>query len=145
MIDYDATLKKFFDEIIVYLQKRLDAAKDKVEQTRIAQAMIQVNKVAENPKKYADYNVRVKDEVEVDPAPFMPKSHDNSVFLIYRNVVWNMADLYSESDYRRQEAQKSLLNSLKQMKYKNASNKLKDLYFPFVSPEKYAVKTDKLR
>ncbi len=145
MIDYGATLQKFFDETIVYLQKRLDAAKDEIEQSRVSQAMAQVSAVAENPRKYADYNMRVKDNLVADPRPFMPTEHDNSVFMIYQKVLWKMADLYSPYDHQRQEAQKLLLNALKQMKYKNAKNVLKDLYFPFVSPEKYAVKTNKAR
>ena len=53
-----------------------------------------------------------------------------------------MAKLHSQFDWERSEAQKVLLNALKQMKYKNAGNILKGFYFPFVSPEKYAVKKD---
>ena len=56
-----------------------------------------------------------------------------------------MGDLYSPYDYQRHEAQKILLNGIKQMQYKNSTNLLKDLYFLFVSPKKYAVKTDNTR
>lgn len=144
MIDYNATLQKFFDEVVLFLEKRKSHAKDEVEQKRIIDAMAEVRAVAANPKKYADYDARVKDGLErmdlVDA--FMPTPRDNSAYLIYNKVLWNMAKLHSQFDWERGEAQKVLLNALKQMKYKNAGNILKDFYFPFVSPEKYAVKKD---
>ncbi|MBQ7289875.1 MAG: hypothetical protein IJW84_03195 [Alphaproteobacteria bacterium] len=144
MIDYNATLQKFFDEVVLFLEKRKSHAKDEVEQKCIIDAMAEVRAVAANPKKYADYDARVKDGLErmdlVDA--FMPTPRDNSAYLIYNKVLWNMAKLHSQFDWERGEAQKVLLNALKQMKYKNASNVLKDFYFPFVSPEKYAVKKD---
>ena len=144
MIDYNATLQKFFDEVVLFLEKRKSHAKDEVEQKLIIDAMAEVRAVAANPKKYADYDARVKDGLErmdlVDA--FMPTPRDNSAYLIYNKVLWNMAKLHSQFDWERGEAQKVLLNALKQMKYKNAGNILKDFYFPFVSPEKYAVKKD---
>ena len=145
MIDYDATLKKFFDETIKFLEKRLQSAKDKEEQTRIVEAVRQVKEISKNPRKYADYNVRVKNDLVLDARAFMPTQYDNSAFRIYQKVEWNMGDLYSPYDYQRHEAQKILLNGIKQMQYKNSTNLLKDLYFLFVSPKKYAVKTDNTR
>lgn len=142
MIDYNATLQKFFDEVVLFLDKRKSRASSEFEYNRIVNAMAQVRAVAANPKKYADYDTRVKDGLErMDlVGAFMPTPRDNSVYLIYNKVLWNMAKLHSQFDWERGEAQKVLLNALKQMKYKNAGNILKDLYFPFVSPEKYAVK-----
>lgn len=145
MIDYDATLKTFFDETIKFLEKRLQSAKDKEEQTRIVEAVRQVKEISKNPRKYADYNVRVKNDLVLDARAFMPTQYDNSAFRIYQKVEWNMGDLYSPYDYQRHEAQKILLNGIKQMQYKNSTNLLKDLYFLFVSPKKYAVKTDNTR
>ena len=145
MIDYDATLKTFFDETIKFLEKRLRSAKDKEEQTRIVEAVRQVKEISKNPRKYADYNVRVKNDLVLDARAFMPTQYDNSAFRIYQKVEWNMGDLYSPYDYQRHEAQKILLNGIKQMQYKNSTNLLKDLYFLFVSPKKYAVKTDNTR
>ena len=140
MIDYDATLKSFFDEVILFLDKRKARARDEVEMKRIVDMMAIVRAVSENPRKYADYNARVKDGLVERAEAFMPTPHDNTAFLIYSGVLWKLSDLYSQFDYQRQEAQKALLSGLKQMKYKNAGNILKDLYFPFISPEKYAVK-----
>lgn len=144
MIDYNATLQKFFDEVVLFLDKRKSRASSEFEYNRIVNAMAQVRAVAANPKKYADYDARVKDGLaRMDlVGAFMPTPHDNSVYLIYNKVLCNMAKLHSQFDWERGEAQKVLLNALKQMKYKNAGNILKDLYFPFVSPEKYAVKKD---
>ena len=140
MIDYDATLQKFFAEVISFLDKRKAFARDEEELKRIVDTMAQVRAVAENPCKYADYNARVKDGLVEHAEAFMTSPQDNSAFRIYSGVLWKLSDLHSQFDWHRQEAQKVLLDGLKQMKYKNATNILKGLYFPFVSPEKYAVK-----
>ena len=144
MIDYNATLQKFFDEVIKFLDKRKSHAKDEIELKRIVDAIAAVRAVAANPKKYADCNARVKDGLErVDLVEaFMPTPRDNSAYLIYNNVLWQMDKLNSQFDWERVEAQKVLLDMLKRMKYKNATNVFKDFYFPFVSPATYAVRKD---
>lgn len=144
MTDYDATLQEFFGDVLLFLERRQQRAKDDEEQKCIIDAIAVVQTVARNPVKYADYAVRVKDGLErlslVDA--FMPTPHDNSAYLIYSKVLWNMGKLHSQFDWERAEAQKVLLNARKQMQYKNSTNILKDLYFPFVSPERYGVKKD---
>ena len=144
MIDYNATLQKFFDEVVLFLEKRKSRASGELEYNRIVDAIAVVRAVAENPTKYADYNARVKDGLErMDLVEaFMPNPNDNRVYLIYNKVLWNMAKLHSQFDWERKEAEKVLLNARKQMKYKNSTNILKDLYFPFVSPERYGIKKD---
>ena len=140
MIDYDATLQKFFEEILKFLDKRATRAHDKKELERIKKARTQVEAIAKDPKKYADYNTRVKNGLVVAPEAFMPNEHDNSVFLIYNRAMNNIENLDSDFDYHRAEAQKVLLNMLKQMKYKNSTNLLKDFAYPFISPTRFAVK-----
>ncbi len=142
MNDYNATLQKFFDEVVKFLDKRKSHADSEFEYNRIVDAIATVRAVAANPKKYADYNTRVKDGLErMDLVEaFMPTPRDNTAYLIYNKILWQMDKLNSQFDWERKEAQKVLLAALKQMKYKNSTNILKDLYFPFVSPEKYAVK-----
>lgn len=144
MTDYDATLQEFFSDVLLFLERRKQRAKDVDEQKCIIDAIAEVQTVARNPVKYADYAVRVRDGMErpslVDA--FMPTPRDNSAYLIYSKVLWNMGKLHSQFDWERAEAQKVLLNARKQMQYKNSTNILKDLYFPFVSPERYGVKKD---
>jgi hypothetical protein len=53
--------KSFFDEVILFLGKRKAHARDEVEMKRIVDMMAIVRAVSENPRKYADYNARVKD------------------------------------------------------------------------------------
>lgn len=139
MINYDATLKAFFAEIIKYLDNRATHAKDRVAFFRIERAREIVEKIAENPSKYANYNVRVKKDMIVDARAFMPTSNDNSVFLLYRGVLNIISDLNSEIDWVRSNSQASLLKALKQIKYKNATNIFKDFYYPFLPASKFAV------
>lgn len=139
MIDYDATLQKFFDEIIVFLNKRFDKAKDNFERKHIMSAVRCINIVAANPKKYADYGARVQDRLEADPLAFMTSPYDNYVFLLYQGVVNNMGNLNSEFDWDRSYFQAYLLKALKQIKYKNSTNVFKDFYYPFLPVSKFAV------
>ena len=140
MTDYDATLQEFFSDVLLFLERRKQRAKDVVEQKRIIDAIAEVQTVARNPVKYVDHAVRAKDGLErlglADAYTY------SSVYLIYSKVLAIMGKLHSQFDLERAEAQKILLNARKRMKYKNSTNILKDFYFPFVSPERYGVKKD---
>lgn len=142
MIDYDKTLEKFFKQCIVYLKKRAETAKDKYIQKDISDAIRTVQTISDNPRQYADYNVRVKAGLESHAVVdgFMAGTRDNSAFLLYNKVLWNMGKLSSQYSWEREEAQKVLLEALKVIEYKNSTNFLKDLIFPFKSPEAFAVK-----
>lgn len=142
MIDYDKTLEKFFKQCIVYLEKRAKTAKDKHIQQNVFDAIWTVQTISDNPRQYADYNVRVKAGLESHAVVdgFMAGTMDNSAYLVYSKVLNSMADLDSQFSWKREKAQESLLNAVKTMEYKNSTNFLKDLIFPFKSPEAFAVK-----
>ena len=131
MIDYDATLKDFFDEVIKFLEKREKAAKDKVEQRRVFDAIWAVNTVARNPKKYSDYDARCKDGLENCVAGFVVGGQ-SPVYRLYSQVLYNMENLSSEYDWEREQAQKVLLDAVRQIKYINDTNPFKSLYYPFL-------------
>jgi hypothetical protein len=139
MIDYDATLQKFFQEILLFLNKRMERAKDKHDVMCIMNTADIVRAVAKNPGKYADYNMRVADKLVEDARAFMPNSSDNSAFMIYQRVLNSMGKLNSPYEWERTEAQKVLLEMLKQIKYKNDPSVFKDFYFPFVSATRFAI------
>lgn len=142
MIDYDKTLEKFFKQCIVYLEKRAETAKDKYIQKDIFDAIWTVQTISDNPRQYADYNVRVKAGLESHAVVdgFMAGTRDNSAYLVYNRVLNIIPFLYSQYSWEREKAQESLLNAVKTMEYKNSTNFLKDLIFPFKSPEAFAVK-----
>lgn len=146
MVDYDATLQKFFAENIKYLEKLRARAKDKVHADRVTAAIDIVKRVAANPSKFANYTARVKEGLEsADIAmSFIPQgSQDNKVYLTYNAVLNSMGDLKSSFEYRREQAQQELLKALKVIKYKNSSSLLKDFIFPFKSPAHFAVRSNK--
>ena len=142
MVDYEATLKEFFKEIIVFLERRKNKAEDEIELGRIKTAIAAVSKIAENPKQYADYDYRVKMGLEIWPDAFMPTPLDNSVYLIYNRVLYAIQNLGSEYDYYRKGAQETLLEMLRAIKYKNSTNLFKDLTFLFRSGKSFAVKVN---
>ena len=148
MIDYDATLQQFFAECIKFLEKQRLRANDQIALKRINDAIVAVLRVSANPKQFEDYNVRVKAGVETPDMveAFMPAgTGDNRVYLMYSAVVNSMENLYNEYDWYRAEAQQTLLNSLKAIKYRNTTNILKDFYFPLLSAKKFAIKSEKQR
>ncbi len=148
MIDFDATLQQFFAEIVKYLNNLGARARDKVELAQIKNAISEVEQVAANPIKYADYGARVQAGLErLDmAAAFMPRgSNDNRVFLLYQRVVNNIEKLDSQFAVEREQGQKVLLDALKAIKYRNSASLFKGLYFPFVSAEKFASKVQKQR
>lgn len=142
MIDYDATLRKFFEEILKYLDNRVKNAKDKHIQQNVFDAIRAVRTIADNPQMYADYDARVKAGLESHSIVegFMAGTRDNSVFLLYNGVLWGMKNLNSPYEWEREEAQKKLLRAQKAIEYKNSTNLLKDFIFPFRANESFAVK-----
>ena len=142
MIDYDATLKVFFAEVIKYLNNRASHAEDGISYARIEHARDVVKKIAENPLQYADYDVRVKNNMVADARAFMPNNTDTKVFRMYRRVLEIVPDLYDDSDPVRHKAQDALLTILHEIKYRNSKNLLKSLYFSFIPVKKYAVKAN---
>lgn len=142
MIDYDKTLEKFFKQCIVYLEKRAKTAKDKYIQQDIFDAIWTVQTISENPRRYADYNTRVKAGLETHNVVdgFMAGTKDNTAYLVYNRVLNVISSLYSQYSWEREQAQETLLNATKTMEYKNSTNFLKDFIWPFKSPEAFAVK-----
>lgn len=146
MIDYDATLKMFFAEVVKYLEKLQRNAEDEIQSNRCKAAIDVVQRIANNPMKYADYNVRVKDGMETDDfvKAFVPtNTRNNALYLVYSVVVNSMGDLHSHFDFHRKQAQQKLLNALKGVKYINSTNLLKDFTFKFKSPKSFAVQSTK--
>lgn len=144
MINYDATLRTFFDEIIKYLEKLATKAPDKVYADRIAAAIKSVGIIRSNPRRYIDYNMRTQVESPDMVEAFIPaKTNNNKVYLLYNSVVYTMGELDSPFDWKREAAQKKLLMALKEIKYINSTSLLKDLTYMFKSPIQFAVKEEK--
>lgn len=143
MIDYEATLQKFFAEAIVWLEKMKKRAANKAAQKNIEHAIDEVRTVAADPKKYATMRALYaaglgRSEVV---SGFIPYGTDNnSVWHIYSDVMALLKDLYGKNEFSQEEAKKKLLNSLKSIKYKNSSSLLKDFTYPFIPQSYFAVK-----
>lgn len=138
MIDYDAALQKFFDEVIKWLETNKTKTKDKVLLAKIEKEIASVRIIAANPKKYAKYNIRI--DANVEPAgkdrAFIPAGqYDSEVFSLYVYILSTLENLYSQSEYSRERAQKTLLEYLRRIKYANSSNPFK--YFTFPLMEKF--------
>ncbi len=140
MIDYSATLQAFFQEVIKFLVKRKVYARDEVELKRIIETIRIVDKVSENPRLYASYNMRVKDGLVEDASAFMTSPSNNSAYMIYSRVLYVMGNLWSDFDWERKEAQKVLLYAKQQMERKNAENIFKSIYLSVLPMDKFGVK-----
>lgn len=140
VIDYKATLQEFFREVLKFLDNRAVYAKDEFDYQKICKARKDIEQIAENPSKYADYSARVADKVEPQAEAFMPNPRDNSAYLILSKVLHHMGNLDSEFEWYRKEAQVALLNARRAIAYKNSKNLFKDIQFMFKPAEKFAVK-----
>ena len=139
MTDYDATLQEFFSDVLLFLEKRKMVARDEVELKRIVKTIRIVDKVSENPRLYASYNMRVKDGLVEDASAFMTSPSNNSAYMIYSRVLYVMGNLWSDFDWERKEAQKVLLHAKQQMERKNAENIFKSMYLSMLPLKKFGI------
>lgn len=139
MIDYENVLKEFVGEVIVYLTRSLKKVKDKVVYARIIQNIEKLKVIRSNPLYYADYDVRCKKNLIVEPDAFVVK---DKTFYEYQRVMWAAQDLNDEFDYKREEAQKILMNGYKAIKSKNAKNSFEKLKFNLFSPERIFINSN---
>ncbi len=122
MIDYNATLQKFFDEIIKYFDACAVNPNLSLEQwNALVSARLIIRKIKAEPKKYASYENRVAGRVELD-AEFFMLGKDDGVWAIYHNVLGIMEYLYSYDWTLRDKAGIKLAEALREMKLKNAKN-----------------------
>lgn len=139
VIDYQATLQKFFKEIIKFLDNRVARIDSELAYRKVCKAREDIKEIAKNPKKYASYAQRIKDDVDPQPEAFMTNPQENSVYLILSQVLNNMGNLDSQFDWYRNGAEKLILQSVRAMEYKNSKNLFKDIKFMFMSDKKFGV------
>lgn len=144
MIDYNATLQIFFAEVVTYLEKLQRKVRDKKHRDKIKAGIDVIQRIAKNPKKYADYNARIGEDMEWLGQVLVPLGTlDERVYLTYSAVVNSMNDLNGGDYGYRKDAQKKLLTALKTMKFINSTNMLKNITFMFKSPRSFAVQSKK--
>lgn len=139
MINFDLTLQRYFDEVKKYLRQRVSHARDSVELDTINGAYNAICAIADNPKKYAgQYDVlhKVANQQNVGDA----FRHGDGVYMDVERIIYSSADLNSQIDYTRHQAQENLLKALNRIKYMNNKNPFKDFYRPFLPATYYAVK-----
>jgi len=141
MIDFDLTISRFFASVEKFLEKRAQKPFDKNELKVIQEAQAQVKKFAANPKKYAGYNARRIDNLDVNPGAFIKHgSHDNSAYLAYEGVICILEDFYKypNNDYYIEQ----LLARIKTWNLTQATNMFKNFYYSVVPNTYFAVKVD---
>ena len=142
LIDYDLTVKKFFDSVVTFLKKSTEKAKTKKEYENILKTIEVVNKISQNPKKYSDYGARVKENLEPDAEVFCKKNQegivvDNSVWLAFSNVLYAIDAYYNGSSICKEN---DLLKSIKSWNYRISTSVFKDFIYQFKSPESFAAR-----
>ncbi|MBD5391904.1 hypothetical protein HDR66_03810 [bacterium] len=141
-IDYDATLREFFSEVLKFLADQEKRAKGPAARAKINAAVKTVTKIMKDPAKFADHQVRTQHGMQDDDfveAFLRGTEQDNGIWHTFSDVVWLIKDLDSRSEFKRGEARQKLLGALKTMKRANNKNVFKDLYISFVSPEHFAI------
>ena len=138
MIDYDKTIAKTLNLIADYLLRRADKAHDTKEYKNIIKNAGAVRNLITDTRGLRSPQGFVWN----DTAGFiMQGSRDNTVFLAFNDFLVALNEYYTANgDYYKQEAQKKLLGAVKRWNYIKSNNMLKDFYFSFLSPERFAVK-----
>ena len=135
--DYEATLQAFFKEIILFLDRRVRYVDSEIDFQKNRKAREAIVKIAANPKEYADYNARVKAGIEPDASVFMTNPRENSVWVILSSVLWSMANLNSEFEWERKDAQEKLVKARRDMEIKNSRNPFQTIKFKFMRDKKF--------
>lgn len=141
MLDFDLTIKKFYESVEKFLEKRAAKPYDKGELQIIKANIAKIKKIASDPKKYANYNARIRDDVEVDADAFIKHgSRDNSVYTAFNGVLWILEDFYKNPN--NEYYQNQLLARIKAWKLSQANNMLKSFYYSVVPNTYFAAKVD---
>lgn len=143
--DYDVTLQEFFNDVLEFLDNQAAYVDGELGYQRICKEREKVKKIAANPKKYASYDVRIIDNVDLDPRSFMSKRGDNSVYSAVNMVLNNIRNLDSETDCFRKGAQEVLLWARRQVQYKLSKKLFKDIQLAFKPDSGFAVKKQRTR
>ena len=144
LIDYDLTIKDFFKSASDYLTLQKQKAKDKKEYEIIIKNIEIINVLAQDPKRWADYSVRVKAKLEPNADAFIRKNSagmdgDNSAWLAFSQVLFAI-DEYYNTRYSVWDKENNILKAIKKWKYAISTSWLKDFIFPFKSVESFATR-----
>ena len=132
MIDYENVLKNFIGEVIVYLTRSLKNVKDEIVFECIVAEIEKLKVIKSNPIYYADYNVRVKNNLLIRSDAFIVP--DGTYRWLHR-VIFAAKDLKSKSDYEREKAQNVLMGGYKNIKIINAKNVFQKIKLNLLSAE----------
>ena len=146
-VDWNATVAKFFTSVEDVLNANYErlARKTKksvdfyAEAQEFYRSFYKLHKIAENPRKYADYATRAKEDMLIAPSVFIPYgTQDNTVYLEYMQMMHTLENFYRNEKFEFE--QRNLLTAIKKWNYVVSKNKFKDLYFGFL-PLKYFAAT----
>lgn len=140
MIDYDATIEKFLVDVELYLTKRMENAKDKIEAKNIQNTRFQWGMIKANPRRYI--NAKYDDARMLSVDGFM-RGNDNSVYIAVRDVMETIREIYDARangwTHLEEISVQKFLNAYKSWKYKSSTSVFKDFVFPFKSAKSFAV------
>lgn len=146
-VDWDKTIAKFFASVEDVLDANYErlARKTKksidfyAEAQEFNRSFDKLHKIAENPRKYADYATRVKEDMVIAPSVFIPYgTQDNSLCLGYAQMMHTLENFYRNEKFDFE--QQNLLVAIKKWNYTVSKNKFKDLYFGFLPLKYFAAK-----
>ena len=142
MIDYDLTLKKFFDSVGAYLDKCAQTPFDETDKDNIQTARIKLGAVAKNPRAYANYFERngiltnqMMGLIRYGKGNYV----NNDAYLAFFRVLAALEKYYFAPDMAYN--QKALMVAIKTWYLVTADSGLKNFWYSVVPLEYFAVKT----
>ncbi len=140
VIDYEQTIKKFFDSVCDFLDKKTNKVKTKKQYEDIIKNINIIRKIQEEPRRLSSYETRLWEELEPKKDGFVKirngKIVDNTAYLTFREALHAIDDFYNTNS---SDKEKRLLNAIKNWSYVKSSLWFKDFVFPFKRAESFAV------
>ena len=144
MIDYNLTIKRFFESVAAYLDKCAQNPYDEQDAKNIETSRLKLNAVMANPRQYVQYTVR-------NDGLFIGQMHglirrnkhgygNNAAFRAFFNVL-NVLNRY----YKLPMYAQDLLVAIQEWYVASADNVLKNMWYSMVPYTYFAVEQQKTK
>ena len=132
-IDYHLTVQNFLKSVRKFLDGRMGCATTMWEYNAVAAAMAGIARMMINPGEYCGRDNMM---TAFAPLAFVHNGTKTGAYVAFVAVMAAMRDMYAGDG----TAGRKFLGAVKRWNYQMSKNSFKDLYYPFLSPMRFAVK-----
>ncbi len=149
MIDYDLTIKNFFDSVDAYLGNYMKRSYDTLEYRAIDVNRQKIRNIAVNPRAYTNrFSLTNNISVKFDESGFVRAGSPNcDVYRAFTKAIVAINNYYAAGENPPMKVRKQLLGAIKNWTCKTSPNVFKDIIYFFSPLQSFAthVTTQKKR